>query len=606
MPRKGNAMNKKLKRSVSAALVCAMMLTTSTAALNVAAYADNTTVSTTASKTKSYTVKRKKVNFYFADPSIKNPSNVYFVNGTDIPYMELEELLGYLSFLMNIEGLSDFKIDMKVSGNKVTLTREHEYPCVIDFADDTIYFMDYNAFGQFGTDSSIMELTGVRTTDENGKPTYIKRLTSSNNERYGSDVTFDLGAYNIDLVRKGDKYLIPIQTFSDIFLYNVGLSVMYNGKSLFFGNCSTMMDSENNITALGKLYFREKSKKDKISKALTEFNYNELCLALDTHYGLKEIHNIDSFDKLMRNTGLKSLMLSQDPKKMDTAVYDLVTKYLDDIHTKYGMSSPATGFNFGKELIESGGEGPSRDAYAVLGNGYKTVRAKFYPDGVPAYEEVGDTAFITFDAFVAIPEGVDYYKKAPTADAKDTMGIIAYSVQQILRKDSPIKNVVLDLSCNSGGSADTAVYTLAAFLGRTNLSIQDSFTGAFVTNAYIADTNFDGKFNSKDTLAGKGLNLYCLESGVSFSCGNLVPSMFKQSSDVSLIGETSGGGSCSVQWVTTATGSAVRISSPNRLSFMKNGSFYDIDRGADPDIYLTKKDSYYDREKLVEYLNSLL
>ena len=606
MPRKGNAMNKKLKRSVSAALVCAMMLTTSAASLNVAAYADNTTVSTTTSKTKSYTVKRKKVNFYFADPSIKNPSNVYFVNGTDIPYMELEELLGYLSFLMNIEGLSDFKIDMKVSGNKVTLTREHEYPCVIDFADDTVYFMDYNAFGQFGTDSSIMEMTGIKTTDENGKPTYLKRLTSSNNERYGNYVTFDLGAYNIDLVRKGDKYLIPIQTFSDIFLYNVGLSVMYNGKSLFFGNCSTMMDSENNITALGKLYFREKSRKDKISKELTEFNYNELCFALDTHYGLKDIHNIDSFDKLMTNTGLKPLMLSQDPEKMDTAVYYLVTRYLDDIHTKYGMSSPATGFNFGKELIEARGQGPSRDAYYVLSNEYRKVRAKFYPDGVPAYEEVGDTAFITFDEFVAIPEGVDYYKEAPTADAKDTMGIIAYSVQQILRKDSPIKNVVLDLSCNGGGSANTAIYTLAAFLGRTNLSIQDSFTDAFVTNAYLADTNFDGKFNSKDTLAGKGLNLYCLESGVSFSCGNLVPSMFKQSSDVSLIGETSGGGSCSVQWVTTATGSAVRISSPNRLSFMKNGSFYDIDRGADPDIYLTKKDSYYDREKLVEYLNSLL
>ena len=42
------------------------------------------------------------------------------------------------------------------------------------------------------------------------------------------------------------------------------------------------------------------------------------------------------------------------------------------------------------------------------------------------------------------------------------------------------------------------------------------------------------------------------------------------------------------------------------MSFTKNGSFYDIDRGADPDIYLGKEDSYYDREKLVEYIHSLL
>ncbi len=299
-------------------------------------------------------------------------------------------------------------------------------------------------------------------------------------------------------------------------------------------------------------------------------------------------------------------MLSGEPKQIDVATYYLATRYLDDIHTKYGMPCPASGFDLRKQIMEAGGEGPARDASFALGDEFKAARAKYYPDGVPAYEEIGDTAFITFDAFEAMPDDVDYYKTAPTADAKDTMGIIAYSVQQILRKDSPIKNVVLDLSCNGGGAANTAVYTVAAFLGETNLSVEDSFTGAMVTNTYTVDTNFDYKFDSKDTLADKGLNLYCLESNVSFSCGNLVPCLFKQSSDVSLLGETSGGGACAVQWISTATGGAIRISSPNRLSFLKNGSFYDVDRGADPDYYFGKKDSYYDREKLVEFLHTTM
>ena len=38
---------------------------------------------------------------------------------------------------------------------------------------------------------------------------------------------------------------------------------------------------------------------------------------------------------------------------------------------------------------------------------------------------------------------------------------------------------------------------------------------------------------------------------------------------------------------------------------MKNGSFYDIDQGATPDYSMTNPMSYYDREGLTEYINTL-
>ena len=82
----------------------------------------------------------------------------------------------------------------------------------------------------------------------------------------------------------------------------------------------------------------------------------------------------------------------------------------------------------------------------------------------------------------AIQAAVD---AAPADGTETTITMIDNSVIEVDGTGVIIpagKNVVLDLSCNSGGSADTAVYTLAAFLGRTNLSIQDSFTGAFVTS----------------------------------------------------------------------------------------------------------------------------
>ena len=129
-------------------------------------------------------------------------------------------------------------------------------------------------------------------------------------------------------------------------------------------------------------------------------------------------------------------------------------------------------------------------------------------------------------------------------------------------------------------------------------------SGALATGYYEVDLNFDGKFDEKDKgLTGK--KIFCLISPNSFSCGNLVPSVFKNSNDVTLIGRTSAGGSCVVLPMTTAYGTFFTISGPKRLAFTKNGSFYDIDRGAEPDFSLMFPESYYDRAALTEYINGI-
>ena len=43
----------------------------------------------------------------------------------------------------------------------------------------------------------------------------------------------------------------------------------------------------------------------------------------------------------------------------------------------------------------------------------------------------------------------------------------------------------------------------------------------------------------------------------------------------------------------------------NVASFPKNGAFYNIDQGIDPDYPLSNPKSYFDRASLVEYLNEL-
>jgi hypothetical protein len=57
--------------------------------------------------------------------------------------------------------------------------------------------------------------------------------------------------------------------------------------------------------------------------------------------------------------------------------------------------------------------------------------------------------------------------------------------------------------------------------------------------------------------------------------------------------------------ITAADGTILCSSGTYRGAVYINGSYYNTDRGIDPHIYLTKTESYYDREHLTEYINSL-
>ncbi len=77
------------------------------------------------------------------------------------------------------------------------------------------------------------------------------------------------------------------------------------------------------------------------------------------------------------------------------------------------------------------------------------------------YYEVGNTAYVTFDQFM-MDETFDYYAAAEKVErpdpSTDTLSLVYYAHQQITRENSPIENVVLDLSANNGGMVPTALW----------------------------------------------------------------------------------------------------------------------------------------------------
>lgn len=521
---------------------------------------------------------------------------LYFLDGVDdLPYIEFKDFQ---------QNLLDNLFDDFAAGIDVQFTVEENGPVLvcrrlddtyhilmtIDFDKNTIDFVDYNLFCQRAGSSTILDSVTLNVVDEAGDPVLLEKVDTDTYTRFGDELTFALGDYGIDLIYQDGLYLVPLQTMSDILVPGATRgSLFFNGRSVII---------TTNVNECADLYYAAPT--GARSEALTKFGYGELCMMLDYFYGFKDTHRIESFDKLFHDVGFEEILKDPDPEQADRAIYRLITDFLDDNHSRFLGFSYLTGPSDYK-------------AYGADGNKIfdhidtqKSARAAFYPDGIPGYEEIGNTAYITLDNFECYAaSGEEYYTVEDPQDFgdDDTIGLIIKAHAMINREDSPIENVVLDLSANIGGMDDAAVFAISWFLGEANISMVDNLTGAMCSTTYRADVNRDRVFDEKDSVADK--NLFCLISPACFSCGNLVPCEFKESGKVTLLGRKTSGGSCGVLYTSSAWGTAFQISANTRLSFRENGAFYDIDRGADPDYTISRPEKYYDRAALTEYINGI-
>ena len=583
-----------MKRRVLAAAIACLTLIFLVGCNNTAANTiddEKNETKTVSEKPDDVRVEEKTSPLYVASADNKQEIKLYFVNGGIIPYISIADISGLLKQIYDLDNPADafYKLEYKTDGDHAVIERG-AYKVNIDCADDTIGFNDFDAF--FKTENGLL----VDMVAVSANTAKLFQQSSLSTDRYGRSIVFDLKPYEVDIVNNGEGYYIPLQTASDVFFSFYGAMALYNGDCVIIGG-----ELDDKLTEIFK------SGSQKWTEELAKFAYNETCFVLDHEYGLKEIHDIDSFDKLLSDTGLKKEFLSSDELAAELALYKLIYLYLGDLHSQFNGFSYMTDrdeFVKGIEPIGKGLAGIERDNNVAE---FSAARDAYYPEGIPAYEEIGNTAYITFDSFSDRSPDIDYFAQPTETDnsQNDTIRLMQYACRQILRENSPIKNVVIDRSINGGGDTCTAEYVMATFLGQADLSTKDTLTGAMTDAVYTVDTNLDGEFDEKDTLAGKGLHLYCIESPISFSCGNLVPNAFKTSHKVTLLGQESGGGSCAIHPLCTAGGSRYQVSGYRRFSIMKNGSFYDVDRRAQPDFFIGDVNKFYDRKELTEYINSL-
>ncbi len=573
----------------------------------------------------------KTVPLYFAEPEPMQDQDLTFFNGNNyVAYLDMDTCVTMFNELFEhyYPGISPYKMEYIGGDGPKTcvITHPSGAEALVDFVDGVIYFSDLDKFKNAPTKISGGDVVsfqpyqqdryGSILRDSDGTP-LIYLIQRSENDygnftKSGYAILLPLAPMeDIPIYWYEDKGYIPMTTFCDLFWQPLGITMVYLEGKLFMlprNGAGKPIEGEKTLYDV----FISAASGERPEELIT-YNYNELVMLLDLHYGLKEEHGItEGFDSFFVQTGLAEKLLSPDAKVYSDAMGELVTGYFGDLHSSFESGGPYAGADYaynstqGNLVTSFSHSDMNMERFAFARSATSCVDE--YGRPIP-YMEVGDTAYITFDHFESI-DSLEYYDPEtqmsfPDYCGRDQVALVHYAHTRINREGSPIKNVVIDLSNNSGGDADMAAFIGSWVLGSFEMNTINATTEAQFTVSYMADVDLDGRITRDDFLDLNRLNVYCLICENSFSCGNLLPAAFKQSGLVTLLGQTSGGGACVVIPIMTPDGTVINISSMSKICMMKNGIFYSVDRGVDPDVSIRQISHFYDREWLTEFIHQI-
>ena len=380
----------------------------------------------------------KTVPIYYASIEKKGEATLNFFDGiNDIPYVSIDEIARILNNIYTAFNETSYKVTISKDGGAFGLIRENDATVYMTPETQRITFSQVNMFNMDPDHSSnMLDVVTIGGKDENAN--LIRH--SKNSVRAAAPYMVELSDYQIEMKEENGTVYIPLQTMSDLLMSPMGVCVAYNGKIIVCtsGGLANELGPKDE---LGELFYD--CERGMRSDELAQFCFNELCLGLDFNYGLKEKHHITDFKNFFAETGLIEKLMDNDPLVADKAIATLCNMYFGDMHSAFGSVSPLlepTTSTIDPELF-------AYDMMVTIMNGLRVTegRREFYgrPTDVPAYEEVGNTAYITFDMF-KIDLEKDYYSADISEAANytctdaDTIMLICYANQQIKRENSPM------------------------------------------------------------------------------------------------------------------------------------------------------------------------
>ena len=476
---------------------------------------------------------------------------------------------------------------------------------VVNTVAETCAFDDFMGF----TNQMGLVKAGMENAYYDGLP-YVRfnRQTLSG----GSPaLTFDYSSYGINL--RGDETMVyfPFATLADLYADLYGHNTACNGEKVVYASKDD--DGNSGIGGFDSDFLMENLMKDKERKAdMVAYNYAELCFTIDHFYGRPSGSDLEKsiqekgLDKTLEADAdgqiVKQLLLSIDIDDYADGMCMLYAYLYDGGHTRLWNTAPST--TFAEKY-------PSLYAYyderITASNMTKILqisisawpqREMIFGDK-KTYHKSGNTAICHFDSFSHSDKQawLDYYQgkgQRPTlaTSPEDPMVIFLDALEQAAA-DPEVKNFVLDLSVNLGGSSDVVMAMTSLMYDQSFFRAYNVLTGQKTEWYYDVDRNFDGKYDAQDQDVHYDLNFCILIGPIAFSCGNLYPSLCKDAG-LLIAGQKSGGGSCAVGAYRTADGFYYQISAARaRLS---DANWQNINGGITPHVEIA-----YDKQYTYSY-----
>ena len=588
-------------RKTIAGITATLLAAGSFAALPMSAFAADTVETT-----EQYFTEGKIKEYIYAADKTADVECRFYAKTPNIPYISLSE---YYKALNNGESLS---IDKNEDGtykleNIIGITG------IIDTEKDTLTTNSYEglvypleeANSESDLNKVFIETTG---TEILGEPHAI---------------TIDFSNYNIDLYGEDSDIWFPVSTLCNTFSGSGYRGIYYN-NSIFFTNETTTEFTSQNVFTSESMAEIAASMSNGRPEDLAVYNYNEICRLIDCNYGfpgripINDILIEKGLDRTLSETNddtklVKEHLLSTDYNTYLTGLLELEQYMWDGGHTvmasagvvllsedqiqgvianlkedrNYELASDMSGMQYGSM---SAYQGAKAARSAVLG---ETEETPF------RYVINGDTALFSFDDFMSIDfEGWNNYYTGKGERPEDLVSVF-YECVKDADENPDVKNFVVDVSTNGGGYVMVGLYMIGLMGGESNSYYNLLNYGATAKENYIVDKNLDGKFDEIDNNLKFDLNFGVIASKYSFSSANTLPSNARDAGLV-IIGEQSGGGSCTVFSYTTPDGIPLYMSNTVRAANKNNEN---IDAGIKPDyeVVTINEDGSKDFSKVFDF-----
>ena len=420
--------------------------------------------------------------------------------------------------------------------------------------------------------------------------------------------------YEIPIYTETNRVYVPLTLLSKFMGGSSMYNVAYNGKDVYVIDRNGQLGEPSDYSSY-PTYYEVLNNLDAPRPAdLANYVYNELCLVWDNMRGLTSQMVLG--DANLQTLGLNGTLEMYLPELKGYLTSTDRTKYYQGYHTLFsglydgGHTSELASFEKYTKELKDGADNVASFAdvnyIAGLRGSTKLVNmacyvstknSKFdynYSQGQRNYYYYDDTyktSYIGFDSFQYDFEAWDNYynNNSPIPTSTDSFAFIREKLLEA--KSDGAENIVLDLTTNGGG----AVAALIGIVGLFNhakgyYSMSDVFNHSRSVEEFTLDLNLDGKWDDDDIAFADqfNFNVGVLTSSFSFSCGNYFPCVMKELG-YKILGDRSGGGSCTVNYESTADGMPYARSSAHCMTTLKGEN---VDSGVVPDLIIEKAASY--------------